>query len=214
MTLAENLHTIWHWRWLVLIVVVVPTIAAIIFAQTRPTKYTTSIAFTVNRVNNQVNTKDYQYDGYYALQASDLFSDTVVSWFLTPSVIVDIYNTANVPADVTDLTALTSRFNIKKYSSQNIVVKYSVGNKDDAMKLATAIIQTVGTKAAQLNQTADAKAIYAVNGSTPVTVKDSKQLPIVGAVGFIIGAFLATLLIGLLEALRKPGSSHNESAHP
>ena len=207
MTLTESLHNAWHYRWVIIVTILVPTIAAAVFAATRPARFTTSISFTVNRINNDVNTKEYQYDGYYALQASDLFSDTVVSWFLTPSIIVDIYNTANVPADVTNLNNLTSRFNIKKYSSQNLVVKFSALSKDEAEKISSAVITTMETKASQLNLSADKKALFEVRGSTPVTVQDGNQIAIVTVVGFIIGAFLATLVLGLLVSLRQARSS-------
>ncbi|RJO59187.1 hypothetical protein C4546_03450 [Candidatus Parcubacteria bacterium] len=181
-------------------IILVPIAAALVFAATRPDKYTTSIAFTVNRINKQ-STAEYQFDGYYALQASDLFSDTVVSWFLTPSVIVEMYDHAGLNPQVESLSSLTSRFKIKKYSSQNLVVKFSSDSPSSAEKLAQAVIDTVEAKSAQLNQSADRKALFEVIGSKPVTVKDSKQLPLVGFVGLVIGGFLAVLVFGLLRVL-------------
>ncbi|MEK7518326.1 MAG: hypothetical protein AAB549_00155, partial [Patescibacteria group bacterium] len=145
---------------------------------------------------------EYQYDGYYALQASDLLSETVVSWFLTPSVIVEMYDAADVPANVTDFSSLTARFKIKKYSSQNLGVTFTSSSPSDAQKLAAAVVKTVEYKASQLNQSADRKALFEVLGSKPVTVERSRQVPLVGIVGFILGAFLAVLITGLLGALR------------
>ena len=112
MQFLQTLSLAWRYRWLILAVILIPTILAVSFAATRPVSYTTSIAFTVNRINKQ-DVKEYQYDGYYALQASDLLSETVVSWFLTPSVIVEMYDAADVPANVTDFSSLTARFKIK-----------------------------------------------------------------------------------------------------
>lgn len=203
MHILATLRLAWRYKTLLIVTLLVPPIIAAIFAMQRPETYTTSIAFTVNRINKQP-TPDYQFDGYYALQASDLFSETVVSWFLTPSVIVDIYDRAGVDPRVTSLGSLTSRFKIKKYSSQNLVVKFTEGSQDTAVKIGDAVITTVESKAAELNQTADRKALFEVVGGKPVTVHDSKQVVLVTAVGLVVGIFLATLLIGLLNALMAP----------
>ena len=200
----QFLHTLtlaWRYRWLILVVMLIPTVLAVSFAATRPVSYTTSISFTVNRINKQ-DVKEYQYDGYYALQASDLFTETVVSWFLTPSVIVEMYDAAGVPANVQDLSSLTARFKIKKYSSQNLGVTFTSFTESDAEKLATAVVQTVEHKASLLNQTADRKALFEAVGSKPVTVERSRQIPLVGIVGFVLGVFLSVLITGLLGSLR------------
>ncbi len=201
MQALDTLNVAWRWRWLVLACLLLPALAAFIFASTRPDTYATSIAFTVNRINKQT-TAEYQFDGYYALQASDLFSDTVLSWFLTPSVIVQIYERANVDPKVEDLTKLTARFNIKKFSSQNLVLRYSTGTSSEAEALAKSIISTVEERAAELNQTADRKALFEVIGEKPVTAKQGKQQFLATAVGFIFGAFIAVLLVGVLSAFR------------
>ncbi len=200
MHILTTLRLALRYKTLLLVVLLVPPVLAGVFAMNRTDTYTTSIAFTVNRINKQP-TPDYQFDGYYALQASDLFSETVVSWFLTPSVIVEIYDAAGVDPRVTSLGALTSRFKIKKYSSQNLVVKFTEATQADAVKIGSAVISTVEAKAAELNQTADRKALFEVVGGKPVTVHDSKQVVLVSVVGLVIGLFLVTLLVGLLNAL-------------
>jgi hypothetical protein len=198
MAYLDTLAIVWKNRWLLSIVFLVPIIAAVIFAITRPTTYTASIAFTINRINKQP-TAEYQFDGYYALQASDLFSDTVVSWFLTPSSIVDMYDRAGINPNVTSLSSLTSRFNIKKFSAQNLNVKFTALSQSEADKLASAVIQTVQDKTTSLNQSADRKALFEAVGSKPVIVANSKGTIIAGIVGIIIGLFLDVLLIGLLR---------------
>jgi hypothetical protein len=201
MQFLTTISLAWRYRWLILAVILIPAVLAVAFAVTRPTSYSTSISFTVNRINKQ-DVKEYQYDGYYALQASDLFSETVVSWFLTPSVIVEMYDAASVPANVRDLSSLTARFKIKKYSSQNLGVTFTSSTESDAAKLAAAVVKTVEYKASQLNQSADRKALFEVVGSKPVTVERSRQVFLAGTVGFVLGAFLAVLITGLLGALR------------
>jgi hypothetical protein len=78
-----------------------------------------SVSFAVNRINSQ-STAEYQYDGYYALQAADLFAQTVVSWFSTPSVLREVYDQASMDPEITTVSSLANRFKVKKYSAQNI----------------------------------------------------------------------------------------------
>ncbi len=208
MQTLETFHLAWRMRWVVLATVLIPAVAAFAFSSTRPDSYATSIAFTVNRINKQTTT-EYQFDGYYALQASDLFSDTVLSWFLTPSVIVQIYERANVDPKVEDLTKLTARFSIKKYSSQNLVLRFSTPTSEEAEALSQSIIGTVEERSAELNQTADRKALFEVIGEKPVTAKQGKQQLLATIVGLFFGAFAAVATIGALAAVRtrRDGSS-------
>ena len=73
------------YRWLIVIIAITGLASALVFSILRPAYYDTSLAFSINRINLQT-TENYQYDGYYAIQASDLFSQTVMSWMMTPSV--------------------------------------------------------------------------------------------------------------------------------
>ncbi|MFA6042965.1 MAG: hypothetical protein WC786_04720 [Patescibacteria group bacterium] len=200
-TQLEPLQFAWRYKWLVVACVLVPTIAAVLFATTRPDKYTTSLAFTVNRINKQ-STTEYQFDGYYALQASDLFAETVVSWFLTPSVIVEMYDRAGLDPQAESLGSLTSRFKIKKYSSQNIVVKFTSLTNQEASQLSDAVVAVVEEKAAALNQSADRKALFEVVGSKPVIVQDGKGALLAGVVGIVLGAFLSLLLLTIIRLTR------------
>ncbi len=211
-THLEPVQFAWRYKWLVLVCVLVPTIAAILFATSRADTYTTSLAFTVNRINKQ-STTEYQFDGYYALQASDLFAETVVSWFLTPSVIVEMYDRAGLDPQAESLGSLTSRFKIKKYSSQNIVVKFTSLTSEEASKLSDAVVAIVEDKAAALNQSADRKALFEAAGSKPVIVQDSKGTVLAGVVGIVLGAFLALFLLTIIRLTRGMAPSSTSGMH-
>lgn len=211
-THLEPVQFAWRYKWLVVICVLVPTITAILFATTRPDTYTTSLAFTVNRINKQATT-EYQFDGYYALQASDLFAETVVSWFLTPSVIVEMYDRAGLDPQAESLGSLTSRFKIKKYSSQNIVVKFTSLTNEEASKLSDAVVAVVEEKAAALNQSADRKALFEAAGSKPVIVQDSKGTLLAGVVGIVLGTFLSLLFLTIIRLTRSTTLQNTHGQH-
>src|SRR3990167_294282 len=117
------MNIIQKYRWLIVIISLIGLGAGLIFSLIRPISYDTSLAFTINRINKQ-ETAEYQFDGYYAIQASDLFSQTVMSWLMTPSVLLEIYQQAGIDPKISSLEEISSRFKTRQYSPQNIVVRY------------------------------------------------------------------------------------------
>ncbi len=169
--------------------VVLVTLIALVASITAKPKYVASLSIVVNRVNQQI-TQDYQYDGYYALQASDLFSQTLLSWFLTPSVLVEFYQRAGLDAPLTSTTALTSRFRARKFAAQNIVVQFTEKSRADAEKLAQAISEVVKERSADLDRTATGEATFEVVPAQPVIVEQKPNVPFTTAM-----AFLASVLV-------------------
>ena len=71
--------------------------------------YDTSISFAVNRTSRQ-ETTDFQFDGYYAIQAADLFSKTIVSWFSTPSILLEMYRNAGIEPTIGSIDSFSNAF--------------------------------------------------------------------------------------------------------
>lgn len=175
--------------------------AALAVALSSPEQFDTSLAFAINRINKQ-ETVDYQFDGYYAIQASDLFAQTITSWLTTPSILLEIYQRADVDPDIASLSSFSGRFTTKKYSSQNIGVRFIERDKHTAEKISAAIIAVLQAKTATINQTADAKALFEIVGSSPVIVA-TKPSPVLSTIiGLLVGAAVAGLLVFLRHYFR------------
>lgn len=177
--------------------------AALVFSFTKPDWYDTSISFAVNRVNRQT-TAAYEYDGYYAIQAADLFSQTVVSWFSTPSVVVEMYQKANLDPKLSSIENLSGKFRTRKYSSQNIVVRYASSTRNEADALSQSIISVVTERSSKLNQAADAKSIFSVVASDPVTVLRHPNIIFNAAIGLLLGIVLAIFAVSGTVYFRSP----------
>ncbi len=184
-------------------ITVVAGAAALIFSFVRPVYFDTSISFSINRINQQT-TQDYQFDGYYAIQASDLFSQTVMSWFMTPSVLLEIYGQAGIDPDISSIEEISSRFRTRKYSPQNIVVQYQERDHATADKIAQAIISTVEEKSTAANQTSDQQAFFEVVGATPVIVENKPDPIINTAIGLVAGFIIATVAVYFIEYWKRP----------
>ncbi|MBI4093234.1 MAG: hypothetical protein HY420_04895 [Candidatus Kerfeldbacteria bacterium] len=171
------------------------------WAYGQPPHYTTSLSLSVNRVNKE-STSDYQYDGFYALQAADLFAQTVVSWLQAPPVLVEIYEQAGLtPPTVGSLRRLTTRFKTKKYSAQNIVVTYSSATADEASKLAAELTKNMQQRAEAANRTADGKTIFEIQSTKPVIIRAQPNPLLLGAVSVLVAVTLLLFLVPLVEYL-------------
>lgn len=200
--LRNTLHAYWAERKLIALIVVIATLTAGVSAALQPTAQSVSLAFAINRIN-QAPTTDYQYDGYYALLAADEYAQTVVSWFTTPSIIRELYDQAKIDPNMTTVNSLTGRFKVKKYSAQNIVVKFSEPDETRAKALAGAIQTTLVERTERLNRTADDKAQFEIVTSAPV-IAPAKPSPILwGAVALILSAGLAVLVAAMRIYLRR-----------
>ncbi|MFH1172897.1 MAG: Wzz/FepE/Etk N-terminal domain-containing protein [bacterium] len=197
MELKDYLRVLNKQKGMVIFLTILITLFAFIFAYFQPTVYDTSIAFTVNRTAKQ-QTADYQYDGYYAIQASNLFAQTIMSWLMTPSVLLEIYNQAGVDPNIGYLDKFASRFQTKKLSSQSVAVRFKERDEATADKIARSIINVMETKAVDLNQTSEGDSLFKVVGSNPVIVPykpDVLTVSLIGlAVGFLFSCFLSYVI--------------------
>lgn len=173
-----------------------------LWSYTRPTHYTTSMSFAINRVNKEQTTQ-YQYDGYYALQAADLFSQTVVSWLDTPSVLEGIYARAGATMPRT-LGGLSSVFKTKKYSAQNIVVTFNTPTREEAERLSIAASDEIASRTSSVNRNADDKAIFEVITSKPVTELARPNPLLIGIMSFVVAITLAMFFVPFVDYLAGP----------
>lgn len=207
MELRDFTHHLRTYRVISIVLILIAGAGALAFSLIRPDSYDTSISFAVNRVNKQT-TQNYEYDGYYAIQAADLFSQTVVSWFSTPSVVVEMYQKAGLTHPSNSIDSLGGRFRTRKYSSQNIVVRYSAPTHEEADKLAKAVISVTQERAGLLNQTADAKSLYTVAASTPVIVLSKPNVTMNMLTGLLLGVILAVFMSSGAAYFRGSSEAH------
>ena len=159
------------------------------------TRYAVSVDFMVGVAHRQP-VAEYQYDGYYAMMSSDLAAKTIMSWFKTPSFVMDVLERADVKnRTFTSLKSFSNLFKTVKFSAQNVAVKFQMKDESEARRLAEAVISAVETKSQELNRDSEGYSVFEVNGSTPVVVAVKADRVLFFVVGFMVG------LLGILLAL-------------
>ena len=181
----------------IIAIALVVGISAVLIAKFLPVKYDASVALNVIRVNRE-ETGDYQYDGFYAIQASNLFAETIVSWLETPAVVKEIYEQSGKKDAVLSLSDFAGAFKAKKLSSQNITVKFSSKTEEEAKMLASSLVSVVAKKSQASLETSKKEAVFEIKSADPVIVKRTYDAAITFFAGLITG-----LALGILWAAGK-----------
>ncbi len=187
---------------IVVILALLTGVTAFLLSFFKPVSYDASVSFAVNRINVK-ETEDYQYDGYYAIQASDLVSQTVVSWFATPSVVLEIYEKANIDPQYDSLEQFATFFNTKKYSGQNIGVKFNEKEEAKARAISTATINVISSKVKALNKNADSNSLFEAVASPPVIVENKANVILNTIIGFIAGLAIGFYLVYVIHYFKE-----------
>ena len=163
-------------------------------AAVAPPRAKASLSFTVSAVARQA-TAEYAYDGYYAIRAAELVSDTLISWLATPSTIKGIHEKAGLPlTDEEALAAAGRAFRARKYSGQNVVVTFSAPDEDAAGRLAAAAGDVLAARAEELALSSEGSSLFRAVASPPVIASASTSPKAAAAAGALVGAFLGFAL--------------------
>lgn len=155
-----------------------------------PKSTSVSLAFTVDQRKRQA-TAEYAYDGYYALKAAELFTDTVISWFGTPSVVAEIYQKAGVPLPNGDASAATANFRMKRLSSQVVTARFKATDENTGQSLARAAAEVVAERAARLGVDERGNSLFIVQADQPDIAVTKPSLPAAGVAGVVLGLLAA-----------------------
>ena len=202
MELREHFKVIKKARWFILIFTLCVGMAAFFFAFYQIPKYKVSIGFDLN-MRNRPLTQDYQYGSYYDLKGAEIFSQHVISWFLTPSVVAEIYKTADIPYEIDSFSGFTGRFKAKAYSAQNVVVTFSDVYEPNAEKLADAIVKVVNKKAADAALDVDNRPQWEAAAADPIIVQTKNPVWLVTLLGLIAGFVVSLVLVYLRNYLKQ-----------
>lgn len=167
------------------------------FSGLKGVSYENDMLLLISRSGTQ-NTPDYKYDGYYAVQASDIFADNVSQWLGSASIASEIYARAKAESEMRSLKDFSKIFKADKLSSQYVRVRYQTKNKETAVNLARAMTDVLQEKADLLSASSIEQIGFRVIYSDPLSVEIKSDLMLNGILAIIGGLFL-----GIFMALGK-----------
>lgn len=139
-------------------------------------------------------TQDYRYDDFYRLQADERFSDTVVRWIASPSIINEIKN----KSEIDEIPKIKAR----RLSSQMIEIIFEVKDVEQAKKISSAITSVLNQQSKKLNEKQNSKSWFLII-SNPVEVLDGKiKFGIIFFASLMLGLFFAVMGVTIKNYLK------------
>ncbi len=206
MELIDYLKVISAKKVLIIILMIVITASSVLVYYFMPEKLETSVAIAIAREGKQ-ETQDYKYDGFYSLQASELFADTVVSWFLSPEIVNSIYNGAGIDLGDKTLRELSRVFDAEKMASQNVLVKFTAGDVSEANHVVSSMKTILSERTQILNKSNSEDAKFTVIIRDPITVSQKMEIWMVALISLVVSFFVSILIAFLFEYIEKARKS-------
>lgn len=179
--------------------------AALAFAIASAIKpeYESHFSYVVSLSQRDDTDNSYRFDGYYALQATDLFAATLAKWVSTPEVIVAAYKEAGIELKTNDPRAISRTVISEKTAPQlvQITVRSQKANE------ATALVQGLQAVMDKNIDTYHDQGIPAVQFRVVTTPtwqgKVTTQRGAVATATFIFTIFFGINLVLLVEVFRQ-----------
>jgi len=166
--------------------------------------YQGHFSYLVSLSERETVKDEYRFDGFYALQATELFSATLAKWVVTPEVIVATYDRAGVELPSLDPRQLTGSIRAEKSAPQlvEIVIKHS--DRQTVGKLAAALQQVMAENVDQYHDQGIPAVAFKV-----VTTNVWVGMRLVAVPVIVVAVFLVTLGLSInvvlwRESLRNP----------
>lgn len=189
-----------HYK-LILIITILIGVSSFVFTLKRPVIYDTSLSLFITRTTTQA-TQDYKYDGYYAIKAAELFSDTVRQWLQSPEVVIEIYKKAGIDLELESLRKLGKILKVYKMSPQYVEVRFKAEEKEKVQKISSVIPSVLQSKAQQLAWSSGDLAFY-IRATSPVIIENKPKPLFNGLIGLISGFVLGIFVVFFREYFKK-----------
>jgi len=179
---------------LVLVVAVLTALFSFIFSVIQPVKHETSLSLLIGK-NKTQQTDDFKYDGYYALQASEIIADSIQQWIKSPEIVSAVYQKARIDSDFKNIKGYTKKFTAKKMSSQYVEVKFNAATEEGAEKISQAIVEVINNKVEALEKNSEGEVAFFIESGEPIIIKSKPDLLFNLFIGFISGLVLGVFAV-------------------
>lgn len=112
---------------------------------TIPTTYESHFSYVVS-LSQREESQEFRFDGFYALQATDLFATTLAQWIQTPEVIVAAHKQAEIELVNTNPREITKIIRAQKTAPQLVEVTVRGDTAEDVAALVEGVKAVMDTR--------------------------------------------------------------------
>ena len=191
--------------WLVsLVVVLVTTIGAIVLPGYLPDSYDVSLTLDVNRVEESSD-EYFTYEGFYAIQTSELFAEVVSNWFTSPNFVVDVLERAEIDTSEGNVKDFRGYFASEQLASNLVEVRWGVDSPEDGDSITESIRVEIDERLSENSEYEQ----FEVLANNPVIRLVRPNLVFFGMGGFLVGIFVMMLGVLGIEVAKIMKDAHS-----
>lgn len=157
-------------------------------------------------ITERERSPDYTFDGYYALQATDLFTATLAGWTGAPEVIVAAYIEAGLPVPDKGARQLRKTVSARQTAPQLVEVTVSADSKKTAERLARGLIAVTDRNVALYHEEGIPALQFSVVTTNPWTAASRPAAAILSGAVFLATVILLINAAILWESVHDAGS--------
>lgn len=146
---------------------------------------------------------DFRFDGYYALQATDLFASTLAQWIVTPEVLVEAHREARLEIGAADPRQLVQSVRARKTAPQLVEVVVTAKEKESAEQLAQGLTAAVARNVDRYHDEGIPQVRFRVVKTDSWTGVRRPAVGVVGGATFFLVFFLGLNGVLLKESFRR-----------
>lgn len=203
MDLKESMKPIIYYWWVIILSVIVVFGGILLVNRTTPASWdgVTNVIVQQKIASYETGT-DFKYDGYYAVLANQQLSDTLETWLVSPDVVYEIYQRAQL-APPEKFGVLSKVFTINKEVSQSIKVVMNASTKEEADKVLASMVEVMRERLEKTIVSYDDRPIFTVTSTTPLVLPHEVDERLQYGVGLIGALTIGLLLAYFMYALRE-----------
>lgn len=148
-------------------------------------------------------TAEFTFDGYYALQATDLFTATLAAWMTAPEVVVAAHRLGGLPVSMEADAAIAQRVTALKTAPQLIEVTVRHDDPDRAEQLAVGLQRAVERNVAEYHDAGIPALRWGIITTEPWTVARRPAAALIGFATAVASFFLLVNGVLLYESVRR-----------
>lgn len=147
---------------------------------------------------------DFRFDGYYALQATDLFSQTLAEWIQTPEIVIAAYTRAALPAPPTTAAGLRRMVTSAKRAPQLVVVTVQEKTPERALALTESLQVGVAQNITTYNDSGTPLIRFRAIHTEPWSSSREPATTLTVTVVFLAVLILGINAVLIVESLKRP----------
>jgi capsular polysaccharide biosynthesis protein len=181
--------------WIICVgVIVSATMLAVLSPSVLPTSFDVSLTLEVNRIE-EASDEFFTYEGFYAIQSSEMFTKVVSSWFNSPHFVVDVLELSQIDTSRDNVSDFRGFFESESMASNLIEVRWAVDSEDKGVSITESIQSTLDDRISNNSEYEN----FQIFTNEPVIRMNKPNRIIFGMGGFLAGIFSIVCAIILVE---------------